>query len=143
METLLKMNLSSFGSIDSSIKGRDLVEVICKSLGLLQEKSKRDVVVDVFYILNKFKKENLAISSVDLREEVISLRKSLGLDLKGTAPSNIRRILKELMDFGFIERKSSKYMFKGFEDPSVIFKEIIDLKLKKIISRNVSYLSKL
>jgi len=143
MEVKNEITLKSFGVLSSNIEKRELVKIICISLGLLQEKDKRDVIVDVVYILNLAQKNNELLSSEEIQKKVIDIRNNLNLDLKGTAPSNIRRILKTLIDYGLIERKSSKYFFKGNKKPDEIFKEIIELKIKPILKRNIQYLSKL
>lgn len=126
-----------------SVTGRELVTKICLSLGLLQPQSSQDVIVDVLHTLILANKQKEWLSSKDIENQVIIERKDENLSLKGTASSNIRRILKQLTDFGIIEKIKAKYRMKEFKEPAEVFEEIIQTKLQKIISRNKDYLKRI
>lgn len=137
-----EVTLRSYGKI-GDVKGRELIKKICLSIGLIQINDSRDVVVDVFFALVLANKEKVWLSSKDIEEQVKKIRSEFKLELKGIAGSNIRRILKQLMDYGFIERKASKYRFIDFSHPSEIFGRIVEKKYDKIISRITNYFNKI
>ena len=107
-----------------NLEKRDLVKKLCLSLGLLQPGDSRDVIVDVLHVLVNSKKP---LSSKEVEELVISLRKKTKLPLKGIASSNIRRQLKRLKDLFLIESIQNNYRINENESLDVIFEE----KIKK------------
>ena len=54
---------------------RELVKKVCLSLGLLQPGDSRDVVVDVLSVLLNAKKRKMLLSSKEIEDNVIILRK--------------------------------------------------------------------
>lgn len=127
----------------SQLKGRELVRKICLSLGLLQPGDSRDVVVDVFYVLLRAKKNRNALTCTQIEKEVISMRKKYGVPMLGIASSNIRRQLKRLRDLFLIEKISNKYRVTEFDTLSEIFNERIErFYLESITNRVKTYLSK-
>jgi len=100
------------------------------SIGLLQPGDSRDVVVDVLHVVIESKK---AISSEDIREEVIKKRKTKKLPLFGIAPSNIRRQLKRLRDLFLIERIGNSYRIT--EKASLL--EIYEEKIEKFLLESI------
>ena len=123
-------------------KGRDFLRKVCLSCGLLNPHDSRDVIVDVFQVLISSSKQEKWLSSMDIGIEVRDLRESEGLSLDGTANSNIRRILKVLRDYGFVERSKAKYRIVDFKPVAEVFGDIMSKKCEKIISRIKSYLQK-
>ena len=120
---------------------RELVKKICLSLGLLQPGDSRDVVVDVLLVLLNAKKETILLSSKEVEEKVIAIRKEKDLKLLGIASSNIRRQLKRLKDLLIIEVVDNNYRIIEFEDLDKIFTEKIEgFLLRNIISRVKEYL---
>src|SRR3989338_5504151 len=82
---------------------RDLLRKLCLSIGLLQVGDSRDVVVDILHALHDNKKSKNVMTSEEVKEAVVKLRKEHKLPLKGIADSNIRRQLKRLRDLLLVE----------------------------------------
>lgn len=119
---------------------RDTLKKICLSLGLLQPGDSRDVIVDILLVLERAKKKRKELSAIEIKEELLDIRKKNGLSLNGTADSNIRRQLKRLRDIFLVEKVRNEYRI--FEFMSLL--EIFEQKIKKIIldavlSRNQEY----
>jgi len=122
------------------LKQRDTLKKICLSLGLLQPGDSRDVIVDILYVLEEAKAKKKELSAVEIKEELLEIRKKNGLSLNGTADSNIRRQLKRLRDVFLVEKIRNNYRILEFMPLSEIFEE----KIKKIIldavlARNKEY----
>lgn len=113
-----------------NLQDRDLVRKLCLSLGLLQPGDSRDVVVDVFYVLLKEKKE---LNAEEIREKVISLRKSRSLPLLGIASSNVRRQIKRLRDIFLVEKVVNNYRITE----NLSLTEIMEDKLEKFLIPSV------
>lgn len=137
-----EITLRSYGSI-GDLKGRDLIKKICLSCGLIQINDSRDILVDIFYVLILANSNKVWLSSKDIEIKVIDMRSEHNLNLIGVAGSNVRRILKQLMDFGFIERVSSKYRFIEFLHPAEIFEKIYFDKVERISNRIRTYFKKI
>lgn len=119
------------------LEGRELVKKICLSIGLLQPGDSRDIIVDVFYVLINSGKE---LSSSEIEEKVIELRKKNNLKILGVAPSNIRRQLKRLKDLFLIEAVENNYRITEKESLSDIFEEKIKkFYLNSIVDRVKEY----
>jgi len=113
-----------------NLQGRDLVRKLCLSVGLLQPGDSRDVVVDVFHVLLKEKKE---LNSEEIREKVIELRKKKNLPLLGIASSNVRRQLKRLRDLFLVEKVVNNYRITE----NLSLNEIIEEKLERYLLPSV------
>jgi len=109
-----------------NLKDRELVRKLCLSVGLLQPGDSRDVIVDILYTLLKNKKE---MSTEEIREKVIGLRKKNNLPVLGVAASNIRRQLKRLRDIFLVEKVVNNY--RVMENLSL--NEIMEEKLEKFM----------
>ncbi|MBW2971721.1 hypothetical protein KY359_01670 [Candidatus Woesearchaeota archaeon] len=105
---------------------RELVRKLCLSSGLLQPGDSRDIIVDILYVMLDAKKKNLLLSSEDIKDNVIALRKESGLPLFGVASSNIRRQIKRLRDIFLVEKVRNNYRITEFDNVSVIFNEKIE-----------------
>ena len=104
------------------------------------ERDSRDVIVDIFHVLIKSKKDNKSLTSEEIEKEVISSRKKLKLALHGIAPSNIRRQIKRLRDLFLVEKVKNSYRITEFEELSIIFEEKIEkFYLKSIVDRVKEY----
>lgn len=119
---------------------RDTLKKICLSLGLLQPGDSRDVIVDILLVLERAKKQKSELSAVEIKDELLNIRKENGLSLNGTADSNIRRQLKRLRDIFLVEKVKNNYRILEFMSLNDIFEQ----KIKKIIldavlSRNKEY----
>ena len=126
------------------ITDRELVKKVCLSLGLLQPGDSRDVIVDVLLTLLNAQKKKTLLSSKDIEENVIILRKENNLQLLGIASSNIRRQIKRLKDLFLIETIDTSYRVVEFENLNKIFEEKIEsFYLKNILSRVKEYLQAL
>ena len=124
----------------ANLSDRELIRKLCLALGLLQPGDSRDIIVDIFYVMLKSKKE---ISSEEIREEVIKLRKQKNLQLLGIAPSNIRRQLKRLRDLFLIEKIANNYRIAEKSSLTEIFEEKIEkFLLQSIVSRTKEYINK-
>ena len=109
-----------------NLSDRDLVRKLCLSLGLLQPGDSRDVIVDVFYVLLKERKE---LNSEEVRDKVIQLRKKKNLPLLGIASSNVRRQLKRLRDLFLVEKVVNNYRIME----NLSLSEIMEEKLEKFL----------
>ena len=119
---------------------RELVRKFCLSIGLLQPGDSRDVIVDVLYVLLQAKKERVALSSDEIKEHVIVLRKEYNKPLHGIAGSNIRRQIKRLKDLLLIEKVRNAYRITEFADMSDNFEHKIEqFILPSIIERVKEY----
>jgi len=128
----------------SGLNERDLLRKICLSIGLLQPGDSRDVVVDVFQVVLMASKDKKMLSSEDVKNGVVSLRKKSKLPLKGIADSNIRRQLKRLRDLFLVEKLNNTYRITEWEHPSVIFDEKIEkFYLENIKNRVKDYFNEL
>ena len=123
-----------------STSRRELIRKICLSIGLLQPGDSRDVIVDILHVLLDAKKSKKTMSSEEIKDRVIKLRKSQKLALKGVASSNVRRQLKRLKDLFLIEKIQNDYRITEFEDLNIIFeKKIKEVYLKSILERVSEY----
>jgi len=119
---------------------RALMRKLCLSVGLLQPGDSRDVVVDILDVLLKAKNKKKLMSSEEIKDRVIKLRKKSKLPMLGIASSNIRRQLKRLKDLFLIETIRNNYRITEFEDLSIIFKEKIEkFYLNSILERIRDY----
>ncbi len=108
------------------LEKRELVRKLCLSSGLLQPGDSRDIIVDILHVLLRAKKGNELLSSEQIRENVIVLRKESGLPLVGVASSNVRRQIKRLRDLFLVEKVRNNYRITEFENVSIIFNEKIE-----------------
>ncbi|MBW2995165.1 hypothetical protein KY312_02340 [Candidatus Woesearchaeota archaeon] len=115
------------------IKGRDLVSKLCLSVGLLQPGDSRDIVVDVLMVLL----QNKELTSQDVEQKVVDLRKKLKLPLIGVAPSNLRRQLKRLKDLFLIEKTPTHYRIAEHEILTNLYDEKIEQFMLKSIKERV------
>ena len=123
------------------LEGRELVRKLCLSTGLLQPGDSRDVVVDILYLLLQNKADKKALSSDEIREQVIDIRKQNSLPLQGIAASNIRRQLKRLRDVFFVEKIKNNYRINEFSQLEGIFEEKVEqFLLNSILIRIKDYL---
>src|SRR3989344_2888489 len=90
---LAEITLRKYEKPYPSDNKRDIIRKLCLSIGLLQPGDSRDVIVDVLQLLLETDKE---LSSENIVEGVINLRKNAKLPLQGIASSNIRRQIKRL-----------------------------------------------
>lgn len=119
---------------------RELIRKLCLSIGLLQPGDSRDIIIDVLFVMLKAKKQKKSLSSEEVKDNVVKLRKQLKLPLTGIASSNIRRQLKRLRDIFIIEKRLNKYRITEFDELDVIFEERIEkFLLSSLISRVKEY----
>ena len=119
---------------------RDTLKKICLSLGLLQPGDSRDIIVDILYVLEKAKKHQKELSAVEIKDELLDIRKRHGLSLNGTADSNIRRQLKRLRDSFLVEKVKNNYRVLEFMPLEKIFEEKIrKIILDAVLIRNKEY----
>jgi len=123
----------------SSNNSRDLIKKLCLSIGLLQPGDSRDVIVDVLHVLVYAKQP---LTSKEVEDLAIALRKKHKLPLKGIASSNIRRQLKRLKDMFLIESIQNAYRITENESLEYIFEEKIkQYYLNSILDRVKEYFS--
>ncbi|MAG50050.1 hypothetical protein CL621_00220 [archaeon] len=119
---------------------RALMRKLCLSVGLLQPGDSRDVIVDILDVLLKAKEKKKLLSSEEVKNKVIQLRKKSKLPLSGIASSNVRRQLKRLKDLFLVETIQNTYRITEFEDLNVIFEEKIEkFYLNSILERIRDY----
>ena len=127
-----------------AVNDRELVRKLCLSVGLLQPGDSRDVVVDVFYVLLKARQNREELHSEEIKNNVMTLRKSSGLPMLGIASSNVRRQLKRLKDLHLIETNANLYRITEFNHLSEIFEEKVEnFILTSVVSRVKDYLQKI
>jgi hypothetical protein len=120
---------------------RELTKKLCLSIGLLQPGDSRDIIVDVLMILITSKED---LDSKQIENNVINIRKSYNLELKGIASSNIRRQIKRLKDLFLIENINNKYRISENDTLINIFEEKIEkFYIKSITERVKDYLKAL
>jgi len=85
---LMEITLRRYES-PHSLSKRETLKKICLSLGLLQPGDSRDIIVDILFVLEKVKKDKLELTAVEIKDELLDIRKKHGLSLNGTADSNI------------------------------------------------------
>jgi DNA-binding transcriptional ArsR family regulator len=115
------------------IQGRDLVSKLCLSIGLLQPGDSRDIIVDVLMVLLTSRE----LTSKEVEEKVVELRKKMKLPLIGIAPSNLRRQLKRLKDLFLIEKTPTHYRITENELLTNIYDERIEQFMLKSIKERV------
>ncbi|MDD5177943.1 MAG: hypothetical protein PHT54_01505 [Candidatus Nanoarchaeia archaeon] len=115
------------------LEGRELIRKFCLSLGLLQPGDSRDIIVDILAVLLIAKKNKEALSSAEVQKRATDYRKENNLELKGVAPSNIRRQLKKLKDIFIIECVNNNYRVSEFEDLDLIYNK----KIEKFFLENI------
>jgi hypothetical protein len=125
------------------LEKRELVRKLCLSSGLLQPGDSRDIIVDILFVLLSAKKDNVAISSEDIRDKVIEIRKEQKLPMVGVASSNVRRQIKRLRDIFLVEKVRNSYRITEFDNVSVIFNEKIEqYLLSSVLDRIRDYCKK-
>ncbi|MEK6844442.1 MAG: hypothetical protein AABX83_03385 [Nanoarchaeota archaeon] len=123
---------------------RELIRKVCLSLGLLQPGDSRDIIVDIFLILEESRKKKEWLNSFIIRDKVEALRKENSLEVKGLAESNIRRQLKRLRDAMLIDKQENKYRISEFAPLAEIFENKIEkFLIPQTIDRIKEYLGKL
>lgn len=123
---------------------RELVRKVCLSLGMLQPGDSRDIIVDIFLILEEARKNKQWLSSFAIRDKVEELRKSNSLEIKGLAESNIRRQLKRLRDAMLVDKQENQYRISEFAPISELFTNKIEkFLIPQTLERIKEYLSKL
>lgn len=121
-----------------NLEKRDLVKKLCLSIGLLQPGDSRDVIVDVFQVILKAKKE---LTSKEIEELTIANRKKYKQPLLGIAPSNIRRQILRIRDLFFVEKIGNNYRIKENSELSILFEENIEkYYMNSIVLRVKEYL---
>ena len=120
-----------------NLSKRELIKKLCLSIGLLQPGDSRDIIVDILLTLIE---EKRLLSSEEIQNKVIELRKKENLPLKGIAGSNIRRQLKRLKDLFLIENVKNSYRINENEALINIFEEKIErFYIKSILDRIKEY----
>jgi len=108
-----------------NLEMRDLLKKFCLSMGLLQPGDSRDIIVDILHVLLKSKKKETEISSEQIRDYVIEMRKQYSLPLQGVAASNVRRQIKRLRDMLIVEKIKNNYRISEYARLADTFEEKI------------------
>ena len=108
------------------LEKRELVRKLCLSSGLLQPGDSRDIIVDILHALLQAKKDNKMLSSEEIRDDVMDLRKVYKLPMVGVASSNVRRQIKRLRDIFLVEKVRNNYRITEFDKVSTIFNDKIE-----------------
>ncbi len=117
-----------------NLKGRDLVSKLCLSIGLLQPGDSRDIIVDILTVLLRNKK---SMTSKEVEEKVIAMRKKHKLPMVGIASSNLRRQIKRLRDLYLIEKIANTYRVTEKEQLVNIYNDKIEKFLLKSLQERV------
>lgn len=122
------------------LEDRELVRKFCLGVGLLQPGDSRDVVVDVLLAMLLAKKERTMLSSEEINEKVIDIRKKYNLAQLGIAPSNVRRQIKRLRELLLVEKVKSSYRIIEFGTLSTHYDEkFSQFLLPTIVTRIKEY----
>ena len=128
----------------ANLSDRELIRKLCLSVWLLQPGDSRDVIVDIFHILIRAKREQKNLTSDEICSLVIEERKKLKLQMLGIASSNIRRQIKRLKDSLLVEKRLNAYRIAEHSHLVEIFEEKIEkFLLPSITSRIKEYLRKI
>lgn len=123
--------------------GRELVRKLCLSLGLLQPGDSRDVVIDIFHVLLRARQRKENLHSEEIKNLVMTERKTIGLPMNGVAGSNIRRQLKRLKDLFLIENIANGYRVTEFNQLSEVFEERVEqFVLQSVLQRVKEYVKR-
>ncbi len=101
-------------------RDRELIELLLDSLGV-----SRTVAADIFEVLLKSKKKDLGLTSEEIKQEIVKLRKRRKIKdpEKGLTKRNLQIWLKFFRDIDLVERFGFRYRFTGNKKPSTAFKE--------------------
>ena len=128
----------------AGLEKRELFRKICLSLGLLQLGDSRDVIVDILMVLNDANEKREGLTSEEIGQRVLEVRKKYSLETRGLAESNIRRQLKRLRDFMLIDRQGNDYSLTEHLSLKEIFENNIErFVIPQIIERVKEYLEEL
>ncbi len=120
---------------------RELIKKLCLSLGLLNPGDSRDVIVDILYTIIE---SGGGLSSKEIKENVVKMRKANSLDLRGVADSNIRRQLKRLRELFIIEKRANSYVLPDKSSILEVFREKVKgFVIPSIVSRIEEYITKI
>ncbi len=134
--SLAEITLRKYEKPDS-LKDRELVRKLCLSIGLLQPGDSRDIIVDILYVLLK---STEPLTSIEVEEHVIALRKEYQLQLLGIASSNIRRQLLRLRELFIVEKVKNSYIINENSKLTDIFNQKIEkYYLNSIVERVKEY----
>ncbi len=138
--SLAEVTLRKYEKPDG-LKDRELVRKLCLSVGLLQPGDSRDIIVDILFVMLTAKEP---LSSIDVEQKVIDVRKSNNLPLLGVASSNIRRQLLRLRDLFIVEKVKNSYIINENSRLTEIFAEKVEkYYLNSIIERVREYVSEI
>ncbi len=136
---LMEITLRRYES-PHNLKQRDVLKKICLSLGLLQPGDSRDVIVDILLVLENSKSLKRELSSYEIKNKLLEIRKEHNLSLNGTADSNIRRQLKRLRDVFLVEKVRNNYRITEYMSLDMIFEnKIKKIILDSVLARNEEY----
>jgi hypothetical protein len=136
---LMEITLRRYES-PHNLSQRDTLKKICLSLGLLQPGDSRDIIVDILLVLEKAKELKKDLSAVEIKQELLEIRKQHGLSMNGTADSNVRRQLKRLRDVFLVEKVRNNYRILEFMSLKQIFEQkIMTIILDAVLARNKDY----
>ena len=140
METPLKELIIRRYESPHNLSKRDTLKKICLSLGLLQPGDSRDIIVDILYILEKYKHIKKLVTAFEIKDEVVEIREKFNLSLNGTADSNVRRQIKRLREVFLAQKVKNSYRIFEYMDLKEIFEKKIKLEiLNPILERNEDF----
>lgn len=98
---------------------RELVELFINSLGIT-----RETAADIFEVLLIAKSKDMSLTTNQIKEAVIELRTARGKDVdRNLTMRNIQIWIKFFRELGFLEKVGRRYLFKGNQNPSKVFRE--------------------
>ena len=102
----------------------------CISIGLLQPGDSRDIIVDIFEILLKYKMKRKYISIDEINQSI---------NKKGKTLPNIRRQIRRLIELGLVEKTANGYRIKEFMDLDELINELFEYRIRPTIERLKEY----
>jgi len=101
-------------------ENRELVRILLDSLGVT-----RDVASDIFEVLLMAKSDGISITSKEIKDRVIDLRKERKVKkpAEGLTDRNIQLWLRFFREIDLVERVGSRHLFSGNKKPSKVWME--------------------
>ena len=133
MNLLSELTLKWYDDSSLMLEDRELVELFLDSLGI-----SRGIAADVFEVLLRAKAKNISMSSKEIRNEVLDLRKQRKQSPDDSSTlRNVQLWIKYFRKIGMLEKVGDRYLFKGNRKPSLVFRENVK---PEVIDKTAEYL---
>jgi len=113
---------------------RKIIELFLDSLGITS-----DVARDLTEVLLINRKIDRALTSNELRGQIIAFREKRGVGDRGLTLRNLQVWLRYFREIKLIDKVGDRYMFKGNKKPSQAFREYT----KPIVDESAEYVARI